>query len=88
MRLESSYPQKAKGAITFDAPFAVVTVSSDYVYIALRVRHAQKLLDTTDFSVPEIAQQAGFGSAKYFREQFRRQTGLSPQGYRDQRHVL
>ena len=60
---------------------------SEYV-TGLRVRHAQKLLDTTDFSVPEIAQQAGFGSAKYFREQFRRQTGLSPQGYRDQRHVL
>lgn len=57
---------------------------SEYV-TGLRVRHAQKLLDTTDFSVPEIAQQAGFASAKYFREQFKRQTGLSPQGYRDHR---
>ena len=59
---------------------------SEYV-TGLRVRHAQKLLDTTDFSVPEIAQRAGFASAKYFREQFKRQTGLSPQGYRDQRYT-
>ena len=57
---------------------------SEYV-TGLRVRHAQKLLDTTDFSVPEIAQRAGFASAKYFREQFKRQTGLSPQGYRETR---
>ena len=59
---------------------------SEYV-TGLRVRHAQKLLDTTDFSVPEIAQQAGFASAKYFREQFKRQTGLSPQGYRQTRQA-
>ena len=57
---------------------------SEYV-TGLRVRHAQKLLDMTDFSVPEIAQRAGFASAKYFREQFKRQTGLSPQGYRETR---
>lgn len=57
---------------------------SEYV-TGLRVRYAQKLLDTTDFSVPEIAQRAGFASAKYFREQFKRQTGLSPQGYREKR---
>ena len=57
---------------------------SEYV-TGLRVRHAQKLLDTTDFSVPEIAQRAGFASAKYFREQFKRQTGLAPQSYREKR---
>ena len=59
---------------------------SEYV-TGLRVRHAQKLLDTTDFSVPEIAEKAGFASAKYFREQFKRQTGLSPQGYREKRRT-
>lgn len=59
---------------------------SEYV-TGLRVRHAQKLLDTTDFSVPEIAQRAGFASTKYFREQFKRQTGLSPQGYREKRRT-
>ena len=59
---------------------------SEYV-TGLRVRHAQKLLDTTDFSVPEIAEKAGFASTKYFREQFKRQTGLSPQGYREKRRT-
>lgn len=55
---------------------------SEYI-TALRIQKAQQLLRDTDASIPEIAQQTGFSSAKYFREIFKRQTGLSPQQYRN-----
>lgn len=55
---------------------------TEYV-AALRVRRAQALLAQTDDSVSHIAGACGFASAKYFREQFKKQTGLSPQAYRD-----
>lgn len=55
---------------------------SEYI-TALRIQKAQQLLRDTDASIPEIAQQTGFSGAKYFREIFKRQTGLSPQQYRN-----
>ena len=58
---------------------------SEYV-TALRIRRAQQLLRETDATTSEIAQQTGFSSAKYFREIFKRQTGLSPQQYRNEQH--
>lgn len=56
---------------------------SEYVTM-LRVRHARKLLRETDCSIAEIAEAADFSSTKYFREIFKKQTGMSPQQYRDQ----
>ncbi|MBR5559883.1 MAG: helix-turn-helix transcriptional regulator [Clostridia bacterium] len=58
---------------------------SEYV-TALRIRRAQQLLREGEAAIPDIAQQAGFSSAKYFREIFKRQTGLSPQQYRNEHH--
>lgn len=55
---------------------------SEYI-TGLRVHRAQELIETTNLSVPEIAKQAGFASAKYFREIFKKQTGQSPQQYRN-----
>ena len=56
---------------------------SEYV-TGLRIRQAQKLLRDTDMTVPEIAADTGFSSAKYFREIFKKQTGVSPQQYRNE----
>ena len=56
---------------------------SEYV-TGLRIKKAQDLLRTSDMTVAQIAVQAGFSSAKYFREIFKKQTGMSPQQYRDQ----
>lgn len=59
---------------------------------AARVRHTQRLLETTCLSVEEIAAEAGFGSAFVLRERFRRIVGTSPIAYRrafsggDRRH--
>ena len=57
---------------------------SEYV-TGLRIKKAQELLRDTDMTVPAIAEQVGFTGAKYFREIFKKTTGLSPQGYRDWR---
>lgn len=55
---------------------------SEYV-TGLRVSRAQALLREGTLSVEQIARQCGFASAKYFREVFKRATGLSPRAWRD-----
>ena len=47
-----------------------------------RVRRAQRLLETTDLSVEEVASEAGFGSATVLRERFGSVLGTSPIAYR------
>jgi len=47
-----------------------------------RLRRARYLLETTDFSVEQIAGQVGFGSPNILRDHFRRFFGSSPQAYR------
>ncbi|AMV48303.1 GlxA family transcriptional regulator [Paraburkholderia caribensis] len=50
--------------------------------LAARVRRAQELLETTAWSIEQIAYEAGFGSATALRENFRRITGTAPARYR------
>jgi transcriptional regulator GlxA family with amidase domain len=47
-----------------------------------RIRQAQHLLETTEYSVERIGRQVGFGSPTAFRDRFKRTTGVSPQTYR------
>jgi transcriptional regulator GlxA family with amidase domain len=47
-----------------------------------RVRRAQWLLETTDFSIERVAADAGFGSATVMREHFADVVGTSPVTYR------
>jgi len=47
-----------------------------------RLHQAQYLLETTDFSVEQIASRVGFGSTTTFRDNFRQFIGNSPQSYR------
>jgi transcriptional regulator GlxA family with amidase domain len=49
----------------------------------VRVRHAQQLLESTAHGVEKIGRDVGFSSPANFREQFRRLTGVAPQGYRN-----
>ena len=48
----------------------------------VRIRHAQELLETTDYGVERIARQVGFPSPSNFRALFRRATGVTPHAYR------
>lgn len=47
-----------------------------------RLRQAQRLLETTDLGVDEVASHSGFGTATSLRIHLRAATGLSPSAYR------
>jgi transcriptional regulator GlxA family with amidase domain len=47
-----------------------------------RVRRAQRLLETTDLSVEQIAGEVGFGSSTVLREHFGRIVGTNPRAHR------
>lgn len=50
----------------------------------IRLRQAARMLSTTGGSVTEIATACGFSSSNYFKDLFRKKTGLSPRAYRQQ----
>jgi AraC family transcriptional regulator of arabinose operon len=50
-----------------------------------RINLATQMLDMTALSVKEIAADVGFEDARYFAKRFRRITGLTPRGFREQR---
>ena len=47
-----------------------------------RVKKAEKLLATTDYSMSVISSSCGFASSGYFSQTFKKITGLSPSAYR------
>lgn len=49
----------------------------------LRINHAKKLLDTTNISINDISQQAGFNDYFYFLKTFKKYTGQTPSEYRE-----
>ena len=49
-----------------------------------RIRAAEQLLKTTEYSVSEISLRCGFTSSNYFGDAFRRWKGMSPSEYRRQ----
>ncbi|MFI9486916.1 GlxA family transcriptional regulator [Promicromonospora sp. NPDC052451] len=68
---------------TLNRRFHEETGQSPMQWIAgVRIRHAQELLETTDYGVERIARQVGFPSPSTFRALFRRATGVTPSGYR------
>jgi LacI family transcriptional regulator len=50
----------------------------------VRIEHAKRLLSTTDMSMPAIAHQAGFGSARWLAVVFRQTTDMTPTDFRNQ----
>ncbi|MFC4077815.1 helix-turn-helix domain-containing protein [Salinithrix halophila] len=53
--------------------------------VDIRLRHAKKFLETTSLPIGQVAARTGFSDANYFSRIFKRQTGLSPRAYRDQK---
>lgn len=47
-----------------------------------RLRHAKRLLITTDSSIDDIAEKIGYGSNTYFTRLFSRQFGMTPSEFR------
>lgn len=68
---------------TFARRFREQTGTTPFQWLlAVRVRRAQELLETTRRSIDEIALRSGFESTVTFRDRFRRVVGLSPRAYR------
>ena len=68
---------------TFDRRFRTLTGSAPLQWlITQRVLQAQRLLETSDYSVDEVAGRCGFRSPVALRGHFRRQLGASPASYR------
>ena len=54
--------------------------------VSLRITNAQILLETTNYSISEIAAIVGYDNPLYFSRIFRKQKGVSPKQYRDKVH--
>ena len=50
--------------------------------LEIRIRNAQVLLETTDYSIIDIASIVGYDNAMYFSRLFRKAKGVSPSRYR------
>lgn len=60
---------------------AVGTTPMKYI-LAIRIRNAQILLETTDYNISDIASMVGYDNPFYFSRLFRKQKGISPAAYR------
>jgi AraC family transcriptional regulator len=60
-------------------------VSPSHYHINLRMDEARRLLRETKKSVVEIALDVGYANPSHFAQLFRRETGLTPSDYRQQR---
>jgi len=78
----SEYVYTNPSSLSSEFSCEVGVTLSEYL-CALRIAHAKRLLKSTELPIPDIAQQSGFTNAKYFRELFKKQTGISPQQYRE-----
>ncbi|AUG77335.1 AraC family transcriptional regulator [Kitasatospora sp. MMS16-BH015] len=68
---------------TFDRRFRTLTGSAPLQWlITQRVLQAQRLLETSELSVDDVARRCGFRSPVALRGHFRRQLGVSPATYR------
>jgi AraC family transcriptional activator FtrA len=68
---------------TFARRFRAVTGTTPLQWLLLqRVRHARRLLETTDLGIDRIAAASGLGSAANFRTHFQRVVGTTPTAYR------
>jgi transcriptional regulator GlxA family with amidase domain len=68
---------------SFDRRFRVVTGSAPLQWLnTQRVMYAQRMLESTDLPMDQVATRSGFGSLVAMRGHFRRQLSTSPAAYR------
>ena len=52
--------------------------------VSLRMTNAQMLLESSSYTIQEIADFVGYGDALYFGRLFKREMGMTPSQYRKQ----
>jgi transcriptional regulator GlxA family with amidase domain len=68
---------------SFKRRFARATGMSPMEYVhTLRLEESKHMLETTDFPIEAVANQAGYEDASFFGRLFRRKVGLTPAQYR------
>ncbi|HEX4723625.1 MAG TPA: helix-turn-helix domain-containing protein [Pseudonocardiaceae bacterium] len=68
---------------TFHREFVAATGATPGRWLlSQRVRHAQRLLETTDLPVERVAERSGLGSAANLRRRLRAEVGVGPDAYR------
>ncbi|MFC4078824.1 GlxA family transcriptional regulator [Amycolatopsis samaneae] len=68
---------------TFHREFAAATgVTPGRWLLVQRVRHARRLLETTELSVERVAERSGLGTAGNLRRRLRAEVGVGPDSYR------
>ncbi|WP_376783469.1 helix-turn-helix domain-containing protein [Miniimonas arenae] len=69
---------------TFARRFRAVTGTTPAAWVArMRLAHAQRLLESSDLAIEEVAREAGFGEPAVLRQHFARTLGTSPRAYRE-----
>lgn len=66
---------------TFTESFGISPIN---YLISTRIKKAEKLLETSDYSLAFISSACGFSSSSYFSQTFRKINGVSPSTYRKQ----
>ena len=67
----------------FNRSFRSAMGTSPMKYILnIRIRNAQTLLETTDYSISVIASLVGYDNPMYFSRLFRKAKGITPSRYR------
>lgn len=81
--LEHMAARCAMSPRTFTRHFRAETGTTPVQWLlTLRIDEARRLLEGTDLSIDEIAQQAGFGTTLNLRTHFRRRLDTTPTAYR------
>ena len=80
----SESPRLGISETTFRRNFLKLTRQTPLQFqLSIRLKHASKLLEETDFPVAEIAEKVGFDLPHYFTRLFTDKLGCSPKQHRD-----
>jgi AraC-like DNA-binding protein len=86
--LESLAAQAQLSKYHFSRKFKQLTGHSPIQhFLHLKIQHACLLLDTSENSIKQIADEVGYGDAYYFSRLFKQVMGVSPSGYRSKLKV-
>jgi len=72
----------------FAAQFRAATGYKPHEYVMIRrIKHANILIEQKELRIVEVAHDAGFQSHSHFCKIFKRLTGSTPSGWRQQKHM-